>query len=328
MKTTSILVPTDFTEASDQALRYAELMAHDTAGELRLLHLVPDARREPWAADAVGFDYDGLTCEWVRQAEISLKRLASELPRTVRVRTDVRLGRPPEPILAHAAEHHADLIVLAAHAAGGNGPWLRSGTAERVARRASCPVLVVPARQRATAARTAGPIEPSSEPHTLPTIGTILVPIDFATHADEALACSLRLAGMWGAAVHVLHVNDPPWARNLAYVPPPRDLTEDFRRCAERKLASDVRQHQGEGLNVRTVVLVGDPFDEIMKYSAAIQPDLIVMGTHGREFLGRLLLGSVTEKVLRQAPCPVLTLHAESRASAFVAPAQAGAARV
>jgi nucleotide-binding universal stress UspA family protein len=177
---------------------------------------------------------------------------------------------------------------------------LRGGIAERVARRSPCLVLTVPEKTRE---------------HALPAIRSVLIPVDFNQHADEALTCGLAWAARWNASVQVLHVYSPPWVRDAGYVPPPAALVADVVHRLEAKLASDVsRRHAGQ-LDVRTVVTIGEPAEEILRTAEETEADLIVVGTHGREFIGRLLLGSVAEAMLRRAPCPVLTLHAGTRGS-------------
>jgi nucleotide-binding universal stress UspA family protein len=182
---------------------------------------------------------------------------------------------------------------------------LRSGIAERIARRSPCLVLTVPETARA---------------HALSAIRSIVIPVDFNQHADEALMCGLAWAARWNAAVHVLHVYSPPWVRDAGYVPPPAALVADVVHRLEEKLTADVsRRHAGQ-LDVRTVVRTGEPAEEILRYAEETGADLMIVGTHGRELIGRLLLGSVAEAMLRRAPCPVLTLHAGARGARLPAP--------
>jgi nucleotide-binding universal stress UspA family protein len=298
MSIARILVATDFTKTSDDALGFAEMLAAQFASELHLLHVVPDARQEPWASEAVSLNLDELIEDWIRDAECKLQRIARGLPSALHVRTVTRFGPLLEEILTYVEGNQIDLVVLGVAAHGKHGGWLRSGIAERIARRSPCLVLTVPETARADA-RSA--------------IRSILIPIDFNQHADEALTCGLAWAARWHAAVHVLHVYSPPWVRDVGYVPPPAALVADIAHRLEEKLAADVsRRHTGQ-LDLRSAVRIGHPAEEILRYAEETGADLIVVGTHGREFIGRLLLGSVAEAMLRRAPCPVLTLHAGAR---------------
>jgi nucleotide-binding universal stress UspA family protein len=309
MNTRRILVPDDFTEASSEALRYARALGKYGCHELHLLHVVPDARREPWAGDSEELDLAGLTEEWVRDAGIGLQRRACELRSAFDVRTAVRLGTAPEQIVTYAAEQHADLIVLGAHRDLRSAEWLRGSIAERVVRKALCPVLTVPGGGRDIA-----PIDEALAPHDAshPAIRSILIPVDFSAGAELALRHGLTLAREYGATAHVLYVYDPPWTRNSAYHAPPAHVTEELRYRAERTLGLDIARHHGLPLHVHPAVRVGDPYAEIVQYAGEIRAGLIVVGTHSRHTIGRQLLGSVTQKVLRRAPCPILTVQDET----------------
>jgi nucleotide-binding universal stress UspA family protein len=317
MEMSRILLPIDFTDASREALRYAHTLTTGDKSELHLLHVVPDACREPWAGECVGLDLASLTEEWVRDGMIRLKGIARDLGLPTPVRTSVRLGTAPEQIVAYAAEQQIGLIVMGAHRDAKAGDGLRGSIAERIVRRATCPVLTVPGGVPGVAVPDDAGHSLGQEPE--PVIRTILIPVDFSIPSHVALRRGLELARRYGARVDVLYVYDPPWARNLAYIAPPAHLTEELRYRAEGKLASDVASHHDGTLDVRTTVRVGDPYAEIVRYAGDVHADLIVMGTHSRHTLGRLLLGSVAQKVLRRAPCPVLTLH-EERAGQTSAP--------
>jgi nucleotide-binding universal stress UspA family protein len=312
MNTRRILVPDDFTEASSEALRYARALGRNGCHELHLLHVVPDARCEPWCGDVEELDLAALTEEWVRDAGVRLHRRACELRSAFDVRTAVRLGTAPEQIVSYAAEHQADLIVLGAHRDLRSAEWLRGSIAERVVRKALAPVLIVPGGGRDVASIDDGPAahDAGSVAHQ-PAVRSILIPVDFSASADLALRRGLTLAREHGATAHVLYVYDPPWTRNAAYAAPPARVTEELRHRAERKLERDIARHHGLPLHVRPAVRLGDPYVEIVHYAGEIRAGLIVVGTHGHHTRGRLVLGSVAQKVLRRAPCPILTVRDE-----------------
>lgn len=136
----------------------------------------------------------------------------------------------------------------------------------------------------------------------------ILFPTDFSDTAGHALDYARDLAARYGASVHVLHVVRDPmsqaWAGEAAGVVIP-DLLKSWRADAERRL----RELSLDGIRTRRAVRVGHAFVEIIQYAKSNEIDLIVMGTHGRGPVEHLLLGSVAEKVVRKAPCPVLTVR-------------------
>jgi nucleotide-binding universal stress UspA family protein len=132
---------------------------------------------------------------------------------------------------------------------------------------------------------------------------TIVLPIDFSTNNDNSLALATSLARDSGAKLFIVHVEEPPivYVGNSYYgVPNPQ--AEDVSKMLKEVVptASDVAyEHQS---------LTGTPADAIVKFAEQTQADFIVMGTHGRTGLSRVLMGSVAEAVVRQAPCPLLSV--------------------
>jgi nucleotide-binding universal stress UspA family protein len=140
----------------------------------------------------------------------------------------------------------------------------------------------------------------------------ILVPIDFSPPSRDALVYAAALADKVGAELILLHVVQDlavflPDAVTVTPValPPVEQLTAAVREGLTRFL----RESQLEGRQVQEEVREGSPHAEIVTFAAEAGIDLIVMGTHGRGGLRHMLLGSVTEKVVRSAPCPVLTVR-------------------
>jgi nucleotide-binding universal stress UspA family protein len=142
---------------------------------------------------------------------------------------------------------------------------------------------------------------------------TMLVATDFSEHADQALEYAAELAAQLDATIHLLHVVTNPvmGGPELAFVHP--SLIEHATTAAQTALEERAARLR-DRVQVGPVQLeVGDPRDEIDRVAAEIGADLIVMGTHGRRGVRRLLLGSVAESVVRTAPCPVLTVRPKKK---------------
>jgi nucleotide-binding universal stress UspA family protein len=134
-------------------------------------------------------------------------------------------------------------------------------------------------------------------------LGTILHPTDFSEHSEFAFRLACALARDYNARLILLHVTLPPMILYAGGAVPPDpglDIAE-----AKAKLR-DLEGH-AHRVRVESQVMEGDPVDMILRAAEETHSDVIVMGTHGRTALARLLLGSVAELVLRKAPCPVLT---------------------
>jgi nucleotide-binding universal stress UspA family protein len=148
----------------------------------------------------------------------------------------------------------------------------------------------------------------------------ILVPTDFSECSAAAVSYGRAMASVFGATLHLLHVvQDPytqPWAAE-AFPAPLGDLLEQWEQQAETRLKEQIPE--AELGNAVIVTVIGSPFYEIVRYADEQKIDLIVIGTHGRGPLGHMLLGSVAEKVVRKAPCPVLTVRQSPQIASAVA---------
>jgi nucleotide-binding universal stress UspA family protein len=137
-------------------------------------------------------------------------------------------------------------------------------------------------------------------------VHTILHATDLTPVSQPAFQMACSLARDYGARLIVLHVAQPPLALYNEvgmYVPPPTNYRENALERLHRLAPprTDVR--------VERMMLEGDVAEEILKFAEKAPCNIIVMGTHGRHGLGRILIGSVAEQVLRKAPCPVLLVR-------------------
>lgn len=152
-------------------------------------------------------------------------------------------------------------------------------------------------------------------------IQNILYPTDFSEHSLVALPMALDLAERYGATLHCLHALDLGHEFFLAsgYIAPFPIDEAVVRSSVEERLEHFVQEHiQKADRPLCQKVVLGKPFVEIIRYCQAEKIDLIVLGAHGHSALASILLGSVAEKVVRKAPCAVLTIrHPEHR---FAAP--------
>jgi nucleotide-binding universal stress UspA family protein len=159
------------------------------------------------------------------------------------------------------------------------------------------------------------------------TISKILVPFDFSPHAERAFGYAATLARRLGAKLAVLHVVEDPfvtgaWSSEI-YVPNVPELLENLIASAERRLAALKDSPAAVGLTPDTAVITGKPAQAIVEHARDAGFDLIVMGTHGRTGLSHVVVGSVAERVIQKAPCPVLTVRTNEAVAAAAKPAAA-----
>jgi len=158
----------------------------------------------------------------------------------------------------------------------------------------------------------------------------VLCPVDLSNFSLEALKLAVGMAEASDAMLDILHVihnpfdeiylteitqTDPALIDAYAIEPHRRakilEATEEHSEVLLKQFCHDLVQHHGK---VRYHIRRGDPFEEILEITEDLLTDLLVLATHGRTGLKRLVIGSVTEKVVRHAPCPVLTVKPRGKA--------------
>jgi len=140
----------------------------------------------------------------------------------------------------------------------------------------------------------------------------ILVPTDFGEPADRALDLALDLAPKFGSKVTLLHATWLPPYYYAAYAEGLAWPTDELEGQANKELAAAVTKARARYTNVEGTLVSGEPWERILQAVTDRGTDLIVMGTHGRRGLSRVLLGSVAEKIVRLSPIPVLTISGKA----------------
>lgn len=139
----------------------------------------------------------------------------------------------------------------------------------------------------------------------------ILVPVDFSENSQKILRSAIMLAGKFQARLSVVFVVQSFDDYSGFFVPhiPIAQFEEEMVQAAQQKMTAFVAETMDPALPHETMVLRGDVANEILRYAEESRIDLIVMGTHGYKGLEKVLFGSVAEKVVKLAPCPVLTIN-------------------
>ena len=317
---TRILVPLDGSRRAEWALPMAASIARRTGGRLLLIGVTPPLAHVG-AAMAMA---EGPFSEMYRQRietemqsylEHSRESVAQATGLPVAAR--LRNGRVVDSILDEARQTDAGLIVMTSH---GRGPvsraWLGSVT-DALIRRASVPVLVQ---------RTLEDEAPDLDADHA--FDPIVVALDGSEEAEQSLTAAAALARSFGVGLSVLRVLEPPYTIGSPYLPHTVSMNVEAlssrRLVANEYLASVARRMEAPDLPVRPHLVVASDVPRAITRTVAEQPNgLLVLTTHARHGVGRMLLGSVADKVLRTAGGPVLTLR---RVEAGVAERPAAAA--
>ena len=294
-----ILHPTDFSEAAHAAAAYALDLAARARAELHVLHVVEGADDYAPHADLAQHAEADLRTRLRQELAARLSRLDPAQREAVEVAYEIAEGRrAPSAITEHARREAADLIVMGLHGRRGLRGLrhlLLGGVAEEVLRTAPCPVLAV--REEA----------PDAEGRA----GPIVVPVDCSEASERVVAHAKELAGHHGTSVELLFVAEEHIVPFFSDTGLPtfslKKVDDEIVRNAEAALRQLDEEIGGADVEVRYAVRTGAPVDEIVAFAEARGAGLIAMATHGFGRIERALLGSVTERVIRLAPCPVWT---------------------
>jgi nucleotide-binding universal stress UspA family protein len=296
-----ILAPVYFDEVSTAALDYARHFARMHGGTVHLLHVVPTDEfqllREvyrPQESGGANLDY-AETVARQRLAELARTRL-SDVP------TEILTCRDRDPvrgILDMEEKIDADLVVLATHGRTGLAHVVLRSVAERVLRASTRPVFATRRRTEVT------------ESHRF---RTILCPVDIDERFTRALEIAREIGRRDDAKVYALHVvpTEDIFLRRDVYGQPP-DAPPNLvaaERVARERLAALADRILGEVPHETVVHTSPDPGRTILETERDIGADLLVMTTHGFTGIFHLVLGSLTEKMVRRATCPVLSVRA------------------
>jgi nucleotide-binding universal stress UspA family protein len=304
----TILVPTDFSDHSRAALELAIELARTARAKVHLLHAyeLPLTTISPYGVAMP----EPLLAEVRDAAARRLEKACQEVRGAGLVcETHVTHAFPGAAIAEAARTLSADLIVMSTHGHTGLKHALLGSVAERTVRSAPCPVLTLRARDGREGARE----KPSGR------FRRILVPLDFSKHADAALDLALELGREHGAEVHLFHAYELPTAVTMAYgIAVPQTVWDGIQEAAVARLAQGLDRIEKAGLKGKSHLATGPAADTIVDAAETHHAELIVMGTRGLTGLKHVLLGSVAERTIRLAPCPVLTVKADegSRESA------------
>jgi nucleotide-binding universal stress UspA family protein len=213
----------------------------------------------------------------------------------VQARARIVRGVPVQQINEAARELKSDLVVMGTRGRTGLAHVLLGSTAEGVVRGAPCPVLTV--RSVAEKSRPAPDIR----------VTRILVPVDFSDCSLEALEYAIQAAREFAASVTILHVIEPA-SYGLDFTLVHAGDAQKTMDVLGKRLGEFTALVKGQGIAAQHRLQSGAPGKAIPDVAQAVEADLIVMGTHGRRGFSHLVSGSVAEAVLRDAPCPVLTI--------------------
>ncbi|MCP4691547.1 MAG: universal stress protein [Desulfobacterales bacterium] len=291
-----ILCATDLSEFSNYAVFYGAAVAREFGARLHLCHVVDFPSVSVRGAE-YAFPLDQQE-NLIERADEKLKALMSG--RSAEWETLVTTGSPADTISSLVKEKNIDLAISATHARTGLKRFLLGSVTERLIRSISCPLLIVRPPEREL---DAGEIRALS-------FKRILVGCDFSSDSENALNYAFSLAQEFEAQIHIVHVIEPFTYRDMLLPDTVVDVVkEDLQSRLIDKLTNLIPAEAHHWCDIKTLCLGGEPFEELVRYAHQNEIDLITLGVRGRGLVETLLLGSTTDRVIRRASCPVLSVH-------------------
>ena len=288
-----ILVPLDGSELAEQVLPYAAEFARRADAELLLLTSIQPVGI--WDATATAIN-------WEREERLAQEYLDAQKERLqaagAKVRVKRQHGEAAANILETAETDKVDLIAISTHGRSGLSRWLFGSVADRIVQSAHVPLLMI----RPDAKKPA--------PSTV--FEKLLVPLDGSDVAASALPFVEEVAKLFGAGVVLYHAVAPISAYpGFETVNPQLDgkVLQEMQQQAKDLLSRNAKEMSERGVRATVAVSIDLAVDGILRAANETGADLIAIGTHGRSGLGRLVMGSVANAVMRRATLPCLLVH-------------------
>jgi len=297
-----VLVPTDFSAGADAALDHAVSMAGRFQASLHLLHVVNDPGAGLYGLGEAELRMDRLKEEAEKRARERLRELAQESsavevhPQVVR-QSRLGIGKA---VQEYAEAHEVDLVVMGTHGRRGLERLVLGSVANTLIRQSNCPVMTV--RERGDDTHTSDDV----------IYDKLLAPIDFSEYSRASLQLSKAVAHRYGGTQHLLFVAEKRVLPTFSDtgLPGVGVVEMDPEIVANAESALEALNDAVEGPEVESDYHVreGDVAEDIVDFAGTKAVNLIVMATRGLTGIDRFVIGSNTERVVRTAPCPVLTV--------------------
>jgi len=296
MQLKNIICATDFSDYSNHTIPYGVALAREFDARLYICHIIDlssIAIYGEFQMDPVG-QQDRILAYAREQLEQLIGK--HEVP----WEPLVSVGRPAEEIARLVEAKQVNLVISATRGRSGLKRLLLGSVTERLMRTISCPLLVVHSTERRFI---------SPEAHRV-RLEKILVGYDFSPDAGLALEYALSLAQEFQAELHLVHVMEPSAYRELLQPSgePDSELDLETQERLMEKLNGLIPEDARHWCSPVTCLLEGHPYDELNHYARENDIDMIALGVRGRGRVTTFFLGSTTDRVVRRAPCPVLSV--------------------
>jgi len=291
-----ILCATDFSDFSNQTVSYGVALAKEFGASLIVCHVIDLSSVAIYGEFQL--DPVGQQNRIMEDANAQLEALTGDQP--VAWEPLITVGKAADEISRAVEEKSIDLVITATRGRSGFKRLILGSVTESLMRTLTCPLLVVHSPEHEF-------VNPSEQEVRLQ---KILVGCDFSSDSGLAFEYGLSLAQEFQAELHLAHVIEPPVQPNLlieeTYVS--GEIQEDYHNQLIQKLKDMIPGEAANWCTPQTSIMEGQPYEELVKYADTRDVDMIVLGVRGHGLVKTLFLGSTTDRVIRNSPCPVLSV--------------------
>lgn len=296
MQFKNILCATDFSDFSNRTVSYGIALANEFDSKLFVCHIIDLSSVAIYGEFQL--DPVGLQDRIMNDANEQLQELIGN--QQIDWEPLISVGHAADEISRIVDEKSIDLVISATRGRSGLKRIILGSVTERLMRTLSCPLLVVHSPDKELA-------DPEDQEVN---IKSILIGCDFSPDSGVAFDFGLSLAQEFQSELHLAHVVETSLYQELHKTDSAveEEIQQEVRTRLVQKLQDMVPEDARNWCKPRTDLLDGHPYEEIVKYAEQNDMDMIVLGTRGHGLVKSLLIGSTTDRVVRRAPCPVLSV--------------------
>ena len=291
-----ILCATDFSDFSNHTVNYGVALAKEFGARLIICHVIDLSSVAIYGEFQL--DPVGQQKRIIEDANEQLEALTGDQP--VEWEPLITVGKPADEIIRAVEERDIDLVISATRGRSGLKRLILGSVTERLMLTLPCPLLVLRSPEH----------DFVKTPDQVIKLKKILVGCDFSPDSVQAFNHALSLAQEFQAELHLANVIEPPAQPNLMkdHTSAIDKIQGDYRNLITQKLKEMVPEEARNWCTPQTSILEGQPDEALAKYAESNDVDMIVMGIRGHGLVKTLFLGSTTDRIVRRAPCPILSV--------------------
>ncbi|MDR1921175.1 MAG: universal stress protein [Candidatus Adiutrix sp.] len=296
-KMSAVVCATDLSESSNKALPIAAKLAGRHEAKLIIAHIIDLPAVTPYGETMVDPQELRGRVEQSAKAQVTDILAGGE---AVEWELQIAIGYPAKEIIQIVEDNKAEMVVAATHTRSGIERLLLGSVSRKLMHTLNVPFLIVPGDM---------PLGQVTR-----NVDSILIACDFSPDSANAVRWAIDFSQAFGARLSMATVIEPSQLSQLLKLDPQKEhgMADKLQNDLHKKLLETIPENERESVNPQTVVLAGQPHEELNKYAILNHVDLIVMGVHGRGLIENLLVGSTTDRLVRLGQFPVMAVRSSA----------------